>query len=191
MKKKNLLLLVFIGLAQFALAQMDKKIRFYSSQMFGITVGEVYVTGIAHCVNGVQYKQFNVGIGIGYDAYQLSKVPLYLDLRYTLLKKRIEPILFSHIGTSFLIRNYDQNYSNLSSPQTKLYKGFYNEIGLMLKTKVKGNLSYLVSMSYCYSTNSYLKHGLDYWGGGIHYVTEDVLYRYRSERVNFKIGFQF
>lgn len=189
--KVFLVLFVLASLCSILSAKNKTPVRFYSSQFAGLTFGNTATVPVVHLNNGIEYRKFTFGIGVAYDAYQLRKVPLYLDLRYTLLKKRVEPILFTYTGTSFMLQRNNYYYWGNGQNEIKRLPGFYNELGVMCKTLIRGNLHYINALSYCISNSRFIQYGEDYWSGGKHFMSPDVLYKVNSNRINFKIGLQF
>ena len=63
------------------MAQQSKKIKFHSINNIGLLKGQVDDVLQLQTINGIKYKSFFGGVGIGLDNYYFKTIPLFVDLR--------------------------------------------------------------------------------------------------------------
>jgi hypothetical protein len=106
----------------------QKNILFHSYNSIGLLTGEQSVSAGIQSVNGVQWKSFFIGAGLGFDFYGIGTTPVFFDLRKT----------FGQGGKKFFAYG-DAGY-NIAWPGTTKFSagsssldqkgGFYSDIGI-------------------------------------------------------------
>jgi hypothetical protein len=100
-------------------------------------------------INGVQYKGWFAGIGIGLDYYRIRSIPVFIDLRKYFGPQHKSFFVYLDGGVHYpWIDNTQKDfeggvYSN----------GFYSDIGLGYRIMLHGNTSALLSLGYSYKKN--------------------------------------
>jgi hypothetical protein len=84
---------------------------FYNTTDFGILFGQgtYYSTQTAslNMVNGYQINpNFAVGLGIGFEGYDVPLAPIFVEAKYFLLKKSFSPFVSLQSGYSLPLSNY-------------------------------------------------------------------------------------
>lgn len=139
----------------------------YSTQQFGILVGENYASFAMNITGGVQYKNAKAGIGFGANGYMIRSMPVYLDLRYDIGRRKTKMFLFSGLGGNFFptIANNNYEYYYYYDDIVKKQVGTYAELGIGFKTKIASTLYYNSSVAYIYKKSRYIRNGPPFWNG--------------------------
>src|SRR5262245_27408802 len=74
---------------------------FNSLAQLGILEGEAGTAFQLQTINGIQFKTWSAGIGVGLDYYKYRSIPLFLDLRKYILNKPRTPFLYADGGIHF------------------------------------------------------------------------------------------
>lgn len=176
-----------------AVAQQKNKIRFQSINNAGVIIGGYEQAFQLQSINGIKYKTYSAGIGIGRDDYYFKTVPLFVDLRKNLLEKKITPFVYVDLGASF---PWDR--AKIETWTTSYYKsGFLFDAGLGYSIPVRGRFAFNFSAGYSQKilnetreTSSWM--WTDYMPGFAPSSYKDTAdYRYTLRRISLKIGFSF
>jgi hypothetical protein len=101
---KQLLLCLLLGQCVLTHAQQansSNKLRFRSTNQIGFLSGEASTELQLQTVNGIQYKTYSMGIGVGLDYYKERSVPLFLNVQKNLLQKPSTPFVYADGGYHF------------------------------------------------------------------------------------------
>jgi hypothetical protein len=104
MKTTLLPLLLFIVLPFMLNAQNAKKTRsncgcsFSSINQAGVMEGSAGSSFHVQTINGIRYKSWFTGLGVGLDHYRYRTIPVFFDVRKDLLNKVNTPFLFGDVG---------------------------------------------------------------------------------------------
>lgn len=99
MKKNLFLVLVFLVVQLISVAQKTKP-KFSSINQFGVAWGATGDALQLQTVNGVAFKTFFAGLGIGLDYYWERTIPVFFDFRKELFKKSQTPFLYADLGVN-------------------------------------------------------------------------------------------
>ncbi|MFL9485140.1 hypothetical protein ACI6Q2_20315 [Chitinophagaceae bacterium LWZ2-11] len=158
MKKMFLILCILCITAAGLQAQ---KIKFNNITGVGVTTGQS--TGFtAQTINGISYKSWNAGIGVGYDNYQFKNIPVFLDLRKYFGAGKIKAFIYTAGGYI-------------------MHPTFYVEPGAGIAIKV-GKTNFLLSAAYCRKEFKYD----DYL---IYYAIDPVPMEYNNAYNSYKNNF--
>jgi hypothetical protein len=197
MQKRSLLLwVILMGSILMASAQDEKQVQprkgcscsFSSVNQTGLLYGTNGAYYQLQTINGIKYKTWFAGIGVGVDPYFRTGYPVFVDLRKDLINKRATPFLYADVGVHIVKDNNDQvnqwyenDYSN----------GAYTDVGIGYKFAVFSKLQGVVSAGYSYKNvnrkNKYLGNNC---ASGRCYDNYDT-YKDYLHRGTIKIGFQF
>lgn len=164
------------GMAQSDTASKAKKSRafgFGSINQFGFATGENDNGLMLQTINGLRYKTWFLGVGVGLDTYSAKTVPLFLDIRKSLLAKPSTPFLYADGGIQFSAEkkhNKDDYASKDYDP------GLYYDVGAGYCMELKNKNALLMSLGYSFK-------GLDY----TYYAAN---YKYKLNRFSFKLGYK-
>lgn len=149
LKTKMFCCLVILSIS-FA-ASSQQKIKFSSFNTAGVSVGKSGSFGVVQTVNGVKYKEWFAGIGLGIDYYKNRTIPLFIDVRRDLLKENV--FAFADLGYNF--PQHNNPGKEISYYSTYDFSGgFYSEVGIGYKMRLMGKRSLLVTSGYSYKTLS-------------------------------------
>ena len=188
--RKYILMLLVLGSCIPAGANRTTKITsqdFNLSIMAGLLEGEKGSAFQLQTVNGVQYKGWFTGIGIGLDYYRIRSVPVFVDLRKNFGSLRKSFFAYLDGGIHYPWITDDQKdfnggvYSN----------GFYSDIGFGYRITLQGNTSVLLSLGYSYKKT--VEKGTPLvscpFYGPCYSGPQQIVYN--LNRISFKLGFIF
>jgi len=124
------------------------KWEFHSINNVGLLEGQIGSALQLQTINGVKYKSWFGGLGIGLDYYRYRTVPLFIDLRKEFGKG--QPHLFAYADAgmnSYWKRDKDPKQFSMND---KFNNGFYGELGVGYKIKISGNVHFSMSFGYSY-----------------------------------------
>lgn len=129
---RNILLIAALQLicgylqAQDAVQKIKEPVHFQSILQTGLLLGESESEFEIQTINGIKWKTFSFGTGIGIDNYVFRTVPVFIDLRTDILKKQNTPFVFADAGAQFPWVQHGQKLYYLD-PEYK--SGFYFNAG--------------------------------------------------------------
>ncbi len=130
-------------------------------------------------VNGYQFNQhLSAGIGLGIDLYfdDATLMPLFLDIRGSLLKNtKVTPFYYGAVGYSFGLLNENSFYD-------KFEGGLMINSGVGIKIYTRNDDAFIINLGYKLQESSRAYYT---WGGA--YIEEKIYYR----RISFRIGLSF
>ena len=177
-------LAMHIGLTQTKSA--DNKWNFHSINQGGLLEGENASAFHIQTINGMQYRTWFAGIGMGLDYYRFRSIPLFLDLRKSFRRDGNGFFLYADGGIHFLWPMDKQKIS----PQATYKNGFYSDIGLGFRFLLANRSSILFSAGYSYKRvvedNAVI---CDPWFGPC--SAQIDRYAYDLNRLSIMIGFCF
>ena len=128
------------------------------AQTSGIKYTGIFQAGLLHgasepswqvqVVNGVSYKTFSLGIGVGFDHYSFKTLPLFADLRKNIFDRANTPFVYADYGTSLALED------DISSPWVhyEYERGEYYDLGTGYSWSMKKRGSFIVSLGYTQKT---------------------------------------
>lgn len=143
------LLVCLISVAITITADGQKKMKFSSTTSVGIAAGEIGTFAVFQTVNGVQYKKWFTGIGVGYDSYYYKTIPLFLDARRS-VNKQNNVFIYGDAGYNFSWKNKPKELFSYSS--YNFSGGFYGDIGFGFTAKFIKKTSLSITTGYSYKT---------------------------------------
>jgi|RhiMetdeSRZDD1v2_1073273.scaffolds.fasta_scaffold31605_2 hypothetical protein len=121
---------------------------FSSINQAGLIIGERGSYVQVQTINGIRYKTWFAGLGVGIDYYTDKGYPVFIDVRKDVFNKRYTPFLYADGGIHFA----DVNNKKEDQLETTFNNGFYYDTGAGYKagfTK-KGGLLISAGFSYKY-----------------------------------------
>jgi hypothetical protein len=144
-------------------------------------------------IQGISYKTFFAGAGIGIDPYYQRSIPVFLDLRKNILQKKQTPFLYLDLGASLPADRNTGETIWLGSVTSKYRSGYYYDLGAGYSIPVKGRFSFVMSLGYSQKsmkvdkTYTYDSDFIGPFGSEVYYEN----YNYTFRRLSFKIGVGF
>ena len=118
-----------------------KELKFRSSVLAGVLEGEKGGFFQLQWLNGINYKTWFTGIGIGLDHYYIRSVPFVLQLEKRLSYKPSSFFVYGNGGLNF-------HWSTNKSDQTGMKKDWIMEIGAGYKVPAFKKNTFLLSAGY-------------------------------------------
>ena len=197
MQKRLFLLLVFVtGSIYTTSAQEVKQERpakkgcscsFGSINQAGVLNGSKGASLTLQSINGIKYKTWFAGVGLGFDGYYRSGFPLFLDVRKDLQNKEQTPFLYADVGYHFLrdtkdrLNEWYENTYNKGSMYTDVGVGY--RFGFLSKNR------WVISAGYSYKYVRYYNRYL--WECPTARCNESyITVKNYLHRYSMKLGFQ-
>jgi hypothetical protein len=146
MMKKIFITGTFAACFLLAHAQQKKcSCSFEGIAQVGLLQGQSPSAFQAQSINGIKYKTWFAGAGIGIDNYMLRIIPLFVDLRKNILNKESTPYAFTDIGIGFPWLRNDQENMHFNSDFSN---GLYYNLGLGYRISMKKKSALLLSTAF-------------------------------------------
>jgi hypothetical protein len=168
--------------------------QFHSINNVGLLEGETGSAFQLQTINGVHYKSWFAGIGLGLDFYRLRTIPLFADFRKEFGKSNNKIFVYSDVGINFSWVTDQQKTINVEND--KFHNGFYGDWGLGYKVKVNRKNNLLLSLGYSYKKTVetydqiYYLQGI-YFGPESQPNDQEQKINYSLNRLTIKIGWEF
>jgi hypothetical protein len=164
--------------------------QFHSINNLGLLEGQAGSSFQLQTVNGVQYKSWFGGVGVGLDFYRYRTIPLFADLRKEFGHGANKVFLYADLGVSFSWVTDDEKMAYM--PDDHFSNGFYDDFGFGYKMPVGKSNAFLISLGYSYKkiVESY-NDGVyfDYPPAGGYNHSEQI--DSYLNRLNIKVGLAF
>lgn len=190
-------IIFFITLVLFLMnaitAQSISKFTFHSISSAGLLQGGSDNNLQLQTINGVNYKSFFAGIGVGLDNYSFKTIPLFFDVRKNIKNTKQTPFVYADVGAGF---PWDKSAADAFS-KSNFKTGFFYDMGIGYTIPLKGRWAFNISAGF---SKKFLKERreetrwlwLDYVRNGTSASYIDTSnYGYTFRRLSFKIGISF
>ena len=180
------LVLVFSCLIGFTYAQTKREgIKFNGLNSVGMLNGELASNFTLQTINGIAYKKFFTGIGVGIDNYGYRTVPVFWDIRKSFGNRPLKPLLFADFGIGYHLKTdqLPEKWWNGMSDYT-IKNSFCGEWGLGVE-KTIGTSAFFVTVSYALKKYAYTQN--IYWDYGPQGTTLNR-FDYTYNRVVLRMG---
>ena len=189
-KKKMIRLLLFLVLCHPILQGQELKQkslwRFRSINQIGLLEGQAGSAFQLQTVNGMQYKSWFAGIGVGIDYYQFRGIPLFLDLRKSFGSVNRSFFIYADAGTHFAWATTNQHLLY----QSDFSNGLYTDFGIGYQIRLGNNTAVLLSAGYSYKQGSEkTQHNICPFAGPCY--DDPQRYDYDLNRLLLKAGISF
>lgn len=153
----------------------------------GLLEGAIGPSWNLQTINGAYYKTWFAGIGVGLDHYTMRTIPLFVDVRKDLLKRKRTPFLYADAGIQFdWLRTKDKPRWGGGE-----YKpGVYYDAGLGYKFGLGKRDAILISAGYTMKSLKEERMVVQQCIQAPCNTTKEY-YKYTYSRLSFKIGWQF
>jgi hypothetical protein len=164
----------------------DKAWVFHSFNQIGLLEAETGSAFQIQSVNGMQYKSWFGGFGVGLDYYRFRSIPFFLDLKKSFQNDGNGLFLYADGGIHFLWPLDSQK----TYAEAAYKNSFYADIGMGYRLLLVRKTSLLFSAGYTYKkVVEQYPVNCDLWFGPCHATTDR--YDYDLNRLSIKIGVSF
>ena len=185
---KSILFLIFTVCLSAMVSGQQKKTtdtwQFHSILNAGLLEGQKGSAFQLQSVNGMQYKSWFAGIGVGLDYYRYRTIPLFLDIRKE---------FGSTVNKFFAYADGGINFWWLTDMQTNtadgFHNGFYTDLGMGYKIRLGKSNHLLLAMGYSLKKLSETYQS-SYYDPPDFLLTENRI-NYNLNRITLKIGWEF
>ena len=184
MKQKTYLLVVVLVMVNAtSWAQKTNKIRYMNRSSMGILVGASDRSMSLQTINGISYKTYSAGIGVGIDYYHTKTIPVFVDLRKNIFNRQKTPFVYLDLGYSLPSDSKVTNNNWWKTDISEFGKGYYYDAGIGYQFHVKGRVSIQFSLGYNHKEMSEdLSYEYD--------VRNSIWYNERNTREHFDYTFR-
>ena len=153
----------------------------------GLILGSDEYELLLQSINGVRYKSWFGGIGVGIDYYYLRSVPVFFEVRKMLQPGKWPLFVYGDVGTNMAwLKDSEKEDLWYSS---KINKGLYYDIGAGFDFKLK-KASFIISGGYATKELHEVRTYAYIWGPPGMPEKQDFV-DYKFSRIVLKAGFQF
>jgi hypothetical protein len=184
MIKRIFLFFLSIAFYGHSFAQVKARVQYSGSAAWGILRGSRGISFEVQTVQGIRYKGYYLGAGVGIDRYYMKSVPLFAALRKDILNHKKTPFIYFNIGTNYPWQNEKRNEWWLDSwYKSETLNGLYVDGGIGYTLPLKGRMNFLVSLGYSQKNRVEESN----WGS-IMYDPTFEHYSYQFRRYSLKLG---
>src|SRR5277367_6797314 len=126
-----IMLIMIVGISSAQQNSLGRQWQFHSINSVGLLEGETGSAFQMQTINGINYKSWFAGIGLGLDFYRLRTIPLFADFRKEFGKSSNKIFVYSDVGINFSWVTDQQKTSYVQND--KFNNGFYGDWGLGYK----------------------------------------------------------
>jgi len=159
---------------------------FISINQAGFVAGEASDSYQLQTVNGVQYKSWMIGAGVGIDGYRYRSIPVFLQLRKEFDLSTNAFFLYNDIGLNYPWVKDNQKQSYVAPGSYS--HGIYYDGGLGYRLSLKRQ-SLVFSSGFSLKEMSENRSSATCPFIGPCFESKDV-YHYSLKRLSFKVGLQ-
>jgi hypothetical protein len=169
----------------------QNKVQFQTLGQAGFIKGQNNDALQYQSINGIRYKGYSLGIGVGVDYYYYRTVPVFAEMRKDLFNKKETPFIYAALGSSF---PWNKEVTINAWQRSDFSKGSFYEAGIGYKVPVKGRFFMSFSLGYSQKTLHEIKYTRMYRDFPP-YDTESwsnpMYYDYTFRRISVKAGLGF
>ncbi len=164
--------------------------RFHSINSVGLLEGEAGSAFQLQTVNGVQYKSWFAGAGLGLDYYRFRGVPVFLDIRKMFPLASNAIFIYGDIGIhAGWPTEKQKNTNSYVAALSDFQNGLYTDAGVGYQIGLGNKRAFLISAGY--SFKSLRGTQTDYTPGYYDGPPAITKLRYDLSRVSLKMGLKF
>lgn len=196
MRVYTVLMAAFLGMGSMAVAQTDTlpktgrkscSCAFSSINQGGVMQGEAGAYFQFQTINGLRYKSWFAGLGVGLDLYPVNGLPVFLDLRKYILDRQYSPFVYADVGIHFA----DKNNEETMWQRIEYSNSLYYDVGVGVKIGFMKKAGLLLSGGYSFKKyerkESYRQLDCNFFPCN----AGSQRYRYSLSRLSLKLGVQF
>jgi hypothetical protein len=122
--------------------------KFHSINNIGLLEGQTGSAFQLQTINGVQYKSWFAGAGVGLDFYRYRTIPLFADLRKEFGHGANKFFLYADLGIGFSWVTDNEKMAYVTNDHFS--NGFYDDFGVGYKISMGKRNAMLISLGYSY-----------------------------------------
>ena len=138
-------------------------------------------------INGMQYRSWYAGVGLGLDFYRYRTIPLFIDFRKEFGSEINKFFAYADGGVNFAWLTDNEKATNL--PDDHFETGFYTDLGLGYKVGVGKTNHLLLSVGYSLKKLKETYTYYYYFPPGNKSDKEEI--NYSLNRLTIKVGWEF
>jgi hypothetical protein len=147
MRGRHICFFCFLLCCNLLVQAQNHQVKFGSINMVGWVKGESRSVAQFQSVNGIWYKTFFSGVGVGFDPYYFKTIPLFIDLRKSIFKKPMTPFIYIDLGTN-LSGEKDKVSGDWFLTQSEYERALYYDLGIGYDFKFFKRTGLIVSVGY-------------------------------------------
>jgi hypothetical protein len=181
MKQKAFFLTITLSVQLIMNAQ--SKLRFENNNQIGLLSGSSKNALQLQTINGLSYKTFSFGVGVGIDNYYFKTFPVFADVRKDIFEKKETPFVYFDAGSNFPKKKEETTPWQL----TTYHPGFYYDVGIGYKWTF--GKQFHINSSFGFSQKKYSSRQEN-----LFVVNPEIppdRYDYRFQRFTMKFGLGF
>ena len=187
------MLIVMVDISSAQEKSLSGQWKFHSINNAGLLEGETGSAFQVQTVNGVQYKSWFAGLGLGLDLYRIRSIPLFADIRKEFGKGNNKLFVYADMGINFSWATDQQKTSYVQND--KISNDFYTDLGLGYKVLVGRRNAVLLSLGYSFKKTVESYDQQYFYPNGLSDPGEPDLDKqkinYSLNRLILKIGWEF
>lgn len=189
MKKYFLIPMFFLCLQFIGNAQKGIKPKFTSINQVAITWGATGDALQLQSINGLAYKTFSTGLGVGLDYYWERTVPVFIDIRKNIFSKKQTPFVYADLGINmpWVKANKENTWYKSEYDQ-----GIYYDLGLGYRVPINKKL--FANMSFGYTQKKFREtrtNEIIFFDSSPYNRNNAEHYNYTLRRFSLKAGLSF
>ena len=189
MKIKILLLISVALFFAFEKIHAQEKLKFTSTNYAGLLISGTKNSFQLQTINGLRYKEFSAGIGVGMDNYYYKSIPVFLHLTRKISIKNFSPFIYTDIGFNLP----EDRKAEEEFWETSYYsKGLYFDLGIGYSLPLYKKMSMTFALGY---SQKHLEEKRERrymgWPGGVIHDLPTEYYSYAFRRISLKAGLSF
>jgi hypothetical protein len=161
--------------------------QFHSINNIGLLEGQTGSAFQIQSINGMQYKSWYGGIGVGLDFYRYRTMPLFIDFRKEFGSSINKFFAYADGGVNFCWLT--ENEKNMYLMDDHFDTGFYTDLGLGYKIGVGRTYHLLFSIGYSLKKLKETYNTYYYFPPDIKINKDEI--NYSLNRLTMKIGWEF
>ncbi len=150
MKKIQIIIALVLLSQQISAQRKEKAFSFRSINSTSVLIGENSSCFGIQTVNGVRLRNsWFIGLGAGYDAYQASSIPVFVEVRKYITHNQWQPFIYANVGENFTLHNsnYPRKWNNGSDACT-FTQAWYTEAGIGINKSITKTTSFFITAGY-------------------------------------------
>lgn len=167
----------------------QKKPVFHSINQFGVTTGSSGESFSVQTINGIKYKQYSAGVGIGLDWYSTRTVPIFIDVRREFGQQAHKPFVYANLGASRAW--WKGNISENSTSKIENHTRACWEAGAGYNIHLKNKTALVLSVGYSFKQVSYSQPYVNTFNNTWLPYTSLNRYDYYYKRIAIRAGISF
>lgn len=166
--------------------------QFHSVNQVGLLYGENGSAFQMQTINGVQYRSWFAGVGVGIDEYRFRSIPLFVDIRKEFELGPGYLFAYGGIGINFmwLTDKQKNDYHLTYYPNAHFSNGLYYDAGIGYKVKLNNKIAFFVSPGFSHKDTEEKNPAPPCPVGSTCYLTPDK-YNFELNRLSVNIGIIF